>query len=185
MDLQYIAPTTAKRWIDDGTAVLVDVREPSEFAREHIIGARLVPLSAFDSEDFADDQDKAVVFYCRSGTRTVANAEQLLSAGFRSAHAIDGGIEAWKKAGLPIHVDRRAPIDLMRQVQIAAGGLVLLGTFLAVAVSIWFVLLAAFVGAGLAFAGLTGWCGMAMLLARMPWNKVPARHGGNPVEVGR
>ena len=65
--------------------------------------------------------------------------------------------------------------------QIAAGGLVLLGTFLAVAVSIWFVLLAAFVGAGLAFAGLTGWCGMAMLLARMPWNKVPVKDNRSSV----
>jgi len=185
MSLQYTDPATAKQWIDAETAILVDVREPSEYAREHIIGARLVPLSSFDSEDFAADHDKAVVFYCRSGTRTAANAERLFATGFRSVHALDGGLAAWRDAGLPIHVNRRAPIDLMRQVQIAAGSLVMLGVVLAVMVSFWFVILAAFVGAGLAFAGITGWCGMARVLGWMPWNKAPAQNQDTRAAIRR
>jgi len=184
MSLQYTDPETTNRWVNEGNAILVDVREPSEYAREHIIGARLVPLSAFDREDFAADHNKAVVFYCRSGSRTAANAKRLLATGFRSVYALDGGLAAWKSAGLPVHEDRRAPIDLMRQVQIAAGGLVLIGAILAVSVSIWFVLLSAFVGAGLAFAGITGWCGMATVLARMPWNKLPVENHGAQATAG-
>jgi hypothetical protein len=62
----------------------------------------------------------------------------------------------------------------MRQVQIEAGSLVLLGIVLGVWVAPAFLGLSAFVGAGLAFAGLSGWCGVARLLALMPWNR-PAR----------
>jgi rhodanese-related sulfurtransferase len=67
--------------------------------------------------------------------------------------------------------DVRLPLPLMRQVQIAAGLLVLLGVVLAVTVAPAFIGLSAFVGAGLTFAGLSGWCGMAQLLALMPWNR--------------
>jgi rhodanese-related sulfurtransferase len=84
---------------------------------------------------------------------------------------LEGGLEAWKKAGLPTLVDVNRPIEVMRQVQIAAGSLVLLGVLLAATTSSWFLLLAGLVGAGLVFAGLSGWCGMALLLARAPWNR--------------
>ena len=60
----------------------------------------------------------------------------------------------------------------MRQVQIVAGSLVLLGVVLGTTVSPLFLLLSGFVGAGLVFAGLSGWCGMAQLLALAPWNRV-------------
>jgi rhodanese-related sulfurtransferase len=86
---------------------------------------------------------------------------------------LEGGIEAWKRAGLPVQVERR-PIDLNRQVQIATGGLVVLGALLGVLVTPLFYLLSAGVGAGLTFAGMTGFCGMARALAAMPWNQPPA-----------
>lgn len=84
---------------------------------------------------------------------------------------LEGGLEAWRKAGLPLHLDRKQPLPLMRQVQIGAGSLVLVGVLLGYLASPWFFLLAGFVGAGLLQAGVTGWCGMANLLQLMPWNR--------------
>jgi rhodanese-related sulfurtransferase len=111
-----------------------------------------------------------LIFYCRSGARTQANARRLAAAGSCEAYALAGGIDGWKKAGLPVAFDRRKPIELIRQVQIAAGSLVLLGLILSL-ISPAFILLSGFVGAGLVVAGATGFCGMARLLAAMPWNR--------------
>ncbi len=160
-----------KQRLDSGQAVLIDVRETDEHAREHVLGARLAPLSAIDAHDFDRDHDKVAVFHCRSGMRTQANAAKLIARGFHEAYYLDGGIEAWKAAGLPVHTNARAPLEIMRQVQIAAGSLVLLGVILGALVNPVFFGLSAFVGAGLTFAGATGWCGMAMLLKTMPWNR--------------
>jgi rhodanese-related sulfurtransferase len=173
--LQAVDPPTLKRWLDEGRAELIDVREPMEHARERIAGARLAPLSVFDGADLAPGDRRVAVFHCRSGNRTAQAADRLLATGFDEVYHLDGGIEAWKGAGLPVQVNRSAPIDLMRQVQIAAGSLVLLGVALGLLVTPWFLALSAFVGAGLVFAGVTGFCGMARLLARMPWNRVDAR----------
>lgn len=169
--LQEIDAATVRRWLDADEAVLIDVREPLEYNREHIIGARLVPLAGFDQADFTRDADKIAVFHCRTGSRTARAAGNILRTGFHRVYHLDGGLEGWKRAGFPVHLNRKAPIDLMRQVQIAAGALVLLGVALAVLVSPWFIGLSAFVGAGLVFAGATGFCGMARLLAWMPWNR--------------
>jgi rhodanese-related sulfurtransferase len=113
-----------------------------------------------------------VIFHCQSGRRTTANAAQLIAAGFRETYVLEGGLSGWRDAGLPSHLDRSKPIELQRQVQIAAGSLVVLGVVLAALVSPWFVLLSAVIGSGLVFAGATGTCGMARLLMLMPWNKV-------------
>ena len=78
---------------------------------------------------------------------------------------------AWKAAGLPVLRDHRKPIEMMGQVQIAAGSLVLIGVGLGATVNPNFYALSGFVGAGLVFAGATGACGMARLLALAPWNK--------------
>lgn len=170
-EMKNMDAKTLKCRLDEGSAVLIDVREADEYAREHILGSRLVPLSAYDRHDFDREAGKAVVFHCRSGSRTQVNADRLLARGFDDAYQLEGGIEAWKKAGLPVHTDRRQPIELMRQVQIAAGLLVLLGVVLGAGLSPWFYALSGFVGAGLTFAGVTGFCGMARMLAAMPWNR--------------
>lgn len=171
-----LTPREAKRRLDDGSAILVDIRDPDEYAREHIIGARLVPLTSIDTHDFDRDRasGKAIIFHCQSGRRTAANAAQLISAGFKESYILAGGLNGWRDAGLPSHLDRSKPIELQRQVQIAAGSLVVLGVVLSALVSPWFVLLSAFVGGGLVFAGATGTCGMAQFLLLMPWNKPQA-----------
>lgn len=172
MTLKPLSAAELKRRLDADEAILIDVRETDEHAREHILGARLAPLSAIDTHDFDRDHDKAAVFHCRSGMRTQANAARLLARGFRDAYYLDGGIEAWKAAGFATHANRMAPLEIMRQVQIAAGALIVTGVLLGALVTPLFYALSAFVGAGLTFAGVTGWCGMAMLLKTMPWNRV-------------
>lgn len=169
--LKPINAAELKRKLDAGEAILIDVREHDEHAREHILGAHLAPLSAIDVHDFDRDHNKAAVFHCKSGMRTQANAARLLARGFSDAYYLQGGIEAWKAAGLPVHSNRRAPIEIMRQVQIVAGSLVILGVGLGALVHPAFYGISAFVGAGLAFSGATGWCGMALLLRTMPWNR--------------
>lgn len=169
--IRTIDAIALKRRLDEGSAVLVDIREPDEYAREHILGARLVPLSAFDRHDFDREKGKAVVFQCKSGNRTAANTPRILAKGLGEAYCLEGGLDAWKAAGLPTHVDRGVPIDIMRQVQIAAGSLVILGVALGLVLSPWFLALSVFVGAGLLTAGVTGFCGMARLLRVMPWNR--------------
>lgn len=169
--LPTIDATTLKQKLDRGEAILIDIRETDEHAREHILGARLAPLSAITAHDFDRDSNKIAVFHCKSGMRTQTNAAKLLAKGFAEAYSLEGGIEAWKAAGLPVHAKRKAPIEIMRQVLIAAGLIVLMGVALGFSVHPAFFALSGFMGAGLVFAGATGWCGLALLLKTMPWNR--------------
>lgn len=172
--MKTISPQDAAALLRDG-ATLVDVREPDEHARARIPGARNLPLSRLEEAELAVHDGKPVVFHCRSGARTAGNADRLgAKAGLCEAYIVEGGLDAWKQAGLPVATDRRQPLELMRQVQIAAGSLVVLGVLLGALVSPWLYALAGFVGAGLVFAGVTGTCGLANLLRLMPWNRVPA-----------
>jgi rhodanese-related sulfurtransferase len=169
--LKSIAPAAAAELIRNG-AVLVDIREADEHARERIPGARHHALTRIDVEHPARPGDDVLIFHCRSGARTQANAARLAgAAGACEAYVLEGGLDAWKQAGLLTAVDRRQPIELIRQVQIGAGSLVLLGVLLGVLLTPGFYAVSAFVGAGLLFAGITGFCGMAKLLAVMPWNR--------------
>jgi rhodanese-related sulfurtransferase len=173
--LKTITPEEAARLIREEGATLVDVREPDEHARERIPGARSLPLSRLEEAELAVHEGRPVLFHCRSGARTQGHADRLAArAGTAEAYAVAGGLEAWKRAGLPVAEDRRRPLELMRQVQIAAGSLVLLGVLLGALVSPWLHGIAGFVGAGLVFAGATGTCGLARLLRLMPWNRAPA-----------
>jgi len=170
-DLKTISPERAADLVRSG-AVLIDIREADEHAREHIPGARHHSLIRVDRESPARSGDDVLIFHCRSGARTTGNAPRLAAAAQTcEAYILEGGLEAWKKAGLPVTLDRSQPIDIMRQVQIAAGSLVLLGVVLGAFVSPGFYALSGFVGAGLLFAGISGFCGMARLLAVMPWNR--------------
>lgn len=166
MTLPTIAPEEARRLIASG-ARLVDIRAADEHARARIPGAENRPVDTLGRIGNAP----AVVYHCRSGMRTGTNAALLAAASDCPAYLLEGGLDAWRAAGLPVVEDRKAPMEIMRQVQITAGALVVLGVVLGLMVQPAFFGLAAFVGAGLVFAGTTGWCGMAKLLAMMPWNR--------------
>ena len=128
MTTETIDPKAAKRLTEQGRAVLVDVREPFEHARESIEGARLVPLTRLATYDFAPERARhpAAIFHCQGGNRTQANASKLGACGFSETYVLKGGIDGWKQAGLAANLDRSKPIALQRQVQIAAGGLIVL-----------------------------------------------------------
>ncbi len=152
---------------------VIDVREFSEFNSERIADAQLMPLSNFEKHAAEIDHSKPVYLMCRSGNRAKQAAEKLASKGFTDIHVVQGGMTAWAGANLPVVKSGSKVWSLERQVRFTAGLLVLAGVVLGFALTPFFFLLSGFVGAGLIFAGATDWCGMAMLLARMPWNKAP------------
>jgi rhodanese-related sulfurtransferase len=172
-DIRTLDAREVKRLLDSGQALLIDVREAGEFAREHIEGARHMPLSALNAA--ALPVGAPVVLCCASGNRSQIAARRLLASGRRDIAHLHGGLAQWKAAGLPVETDRSQPISLLRQMQIVAGSLVAIGTLLGVFVSPWFLLLPGGVGAGLVYAGLSDTCMMMTLLAKLPYNQPKAR----------
>jgi rhodanese-related sulfurtransferase len=171
-----IAPLEVETRRNEGRVVrLLDVRTPVEFREVHAEPAVNVPLERFDpkavAEQFNGVPGEPLYLICRSGSRGRQACERLIAAGQGNVVNVEGGTLAWEQAGLPVVRGKKA-MSLERQVRIAAGLLVLLGVLLGWLVHPAFAGLAAFVGAGLVFAGLTDTCGMALLLARMPWNQV-------------
>jgi rhodanese-related sulfurtransferase len=157
--LKTVSPARAAELMRQG-AVLVDIREANEHARERIPGAHHHALSRIDADTPIRPGDDVLVFHCRSGARTKGHAARLAAASPDcETYILDGGIDAWKKAGLPVTLDHGPPIDMMRQVQIGAGSLVLIGVALGALVSPGFYALSGLVGGGLFLAGATGVCG--------------------------
>lgn len=169
--LPKIQPQDVAEMVRTDTVQLVDVREKDEYAREHIAGAMSSPLSTWSDAGPTLVGEKTIVFMCRSGMRTDANCSRLAGHVSGPAFILEGGVDGWKKAGLETVRNDKAPLEVNRQVQMTAGALVLTGTVLGTLVHPGFTGLSAFVGAGLFFAGASGWCGMAHLLRVMPWNK--------------
>ena len=154
---------------------LLDVRTPAEYAEIHVPGAHLAPLDRLDAIKLAGvngfAKDQPLYIFCRSGSRAKQAAEKLEKSGYEQCHVVEGGTMAWAEAGLPVTRGTSKVISLERQVRIAAGAMVLTGVLLARFVDPAFIWLSGFIGAGLLFAGLTDWCGMGMLIAKMPWNQ--------------
>lgn len=173
MALPPLSPAAARQLIEAG-ALLVDIRPADAHARERIAQARSIPLQQLAQNTLQSENPRAVIFHCHSGHRTRMNAPLLGDCVACDAYELEGGLSAWKRAGLPVLSDRRQPLELQRQVQIAAGSMALTGTVLGALASPWFYLLPGFIGAGLVFAGATGFCGLARVLTKAPWNRKPA-----------
>ena len=160
---------------------LIDVRTPVEYAEVHAEGARLIPLDKLDPRAVmaARNGSAGELLYviCKSGARAAKAVEKFRAAGFDNVISVAGGTTAWADAGLPVVRGTSRIISLERQVRIGAGSLVVLSVLLGWLVHPALFGLAAFVGAGLVFAGVTDWCGMGLLLARMPWNQVKGGGG--------
>lgn len=172
MTPQYLSPLAAKNLIEQG-AVLIDIRDHAEYLREHIPDAHSVSLTdILAGKTVQNAEQQTIIFHCQSGTRTTQNASTLIRAASPAPVLLmTGGMNAWKNASLPTVQDKKQPLPVMRQVQIVAGILILSGVALGYAVDSRLFLLSGFVGAGLLFAGVSGWCGMAKLLYTMPWNR--------------
>jgi len=153
---------------------VIDVRTPVEFAEVHVPQARNEPLDQLDPRSLVEagqvSKDQSVYLLCRSGGRAAKAAQTFLTAGIENPVVVEGGTLAWIEAGLPVTRGAVKVMSLERQVRIAAGSLVLTGVLLAIVVHPYFIGISAFVGAGLVFAGITDWCGMGLILAKLPWN---------------
>lgn len=165
-----LSPHELSQTHSQGRVTVIDVREPVEFVSGHIPGSRNIPLARLTSSALPPGP---LALVCQSGHRSEQGLSVLLDRGHADPLAeLQGGVSAWQQAGLPVEARKGAPLPLMRQVQIVAGGLVLLGVILSQVVAPGWIWLSGFVGAGIIFAGLSGFCGMARLLAVMPWNRV-------------
>ena len=171
MPTKTVDANTLKKWVDSGEAVIVDVREPAEHKAENISIATLVPLGDISKSKLPDVKGKKLVIHCRSGKRGTSACEKLLAEDPNlEVYNLEGGIIAWGEAGHEIKTSGKFFLPLDQQVQLTIGLCVLIGSALAYYVNPLFSILTGFFGAGLTFAGATGTCGLAMVMAKMPWN---------------
>lgn len=170
--MKTISPVELQKLLTTQPALpVIDVRTPVEFAEIHVPQARNIPLDELKPGSLQLSKDQPVYLLCRSGQRATKAAEKIMREGFMQAIVIEGGTLAWIDANLPVTRSAAKVISLERQVRIVVGGLVLIGVLLGWFVHRGFFGLSAFVGAGLIFAGVTDFCGMGLLLAKLPWNK--------------
>ncbi len=149
----------------------INVCTPTEYKEKHIPGVKNIPLDELELRINELKNKTKIYVHCISGRRSSRAIEKLSELNIDADLVnVEGGILAWEGINLPTKsIGKRLPI--IRQVMISAGFLVFLGIALSFTVHPYFLFLSAFIGGGLIFAGITGWCGMAVLLSKMPWNK--------------
>jgi rhodanese-related sulfurtransferase len=157
--------------LENGEVHLVDVREQVEFAGGRVAGASLLPLAELEARHTELDHAKPIYVMCRTGRRSAEAQQKLHDLGFTNVINVAGGFEAWKKEKLPFERDEHAPWSIERQVRFTAGLLVLIGVLLSFFVHPYLIVLSGLIGFGLAFTAAIDWCGMGMLIAKMPWNR--------------
>lgn len=172
MPLRTIDANTLKSWLDNGEAVLVDVREPGEHGASRIPGAFHLPLAKVSKSALPDAARKKLVIHCKAGKRGGMACEKLLAEDPNlELYNLEGGLDAWSQAGHEVKTSGKFFPPLDRQVQLTIGIGVVAGSALGYFVNPAWFLLSGFFGLGLINAGLTGWCGLALLMAKMPWNQ--------------
>lgn len=162
-------------------AVLLDVRSPLEFETEHVADSINIPLGELEKRCEELPRSGELIVICRSGKRAERGAYILLGRGFQPK-ILAGGLLAWRKAVLPLNEGKKM-LPIERQVQLIVGIGLLTSVVLTIFVNLWFLLIPAFFGAGLTFAGLSGTCGLGILLMKAPWNQLP-QLGRENVAVG-
>lgn len=168
--MKTIKADDLKKKLDNNEVLLIDVREQHEYKSASIPGSQLIPLGEI-SLDKLPSKSLPIVIHCGSGKRSAEACIRLLEKNpGLELYSLEGGIKAWKDAGFSVQSSETKTISLERQTQIMAGLLCFLGAFLGALLNPFFYMLSGFVGLGLMFAGITGWCGMAKLLSKMPWN---------------
>lgn len=166
-----IEPEAAHRILETRKGQLVDVREVSEVDALRVEGALNLPLSRLKELAARLDPKAPVYLLCRSGSRAASAAAQLKELGLGEIFVVRGGLDAWTASGRPVVHGESRVWSMERQVRFAAGLLVFTGTALGLTVHRGLFALAAFVGAGLMFSAVTDTCTMALVLARLPWNR--------------
>jgi rhodanese-related sulfurtransferase len=172
MPIKNIDAKTLKQWLANNEAIVVDVREPAEHEAKKIAGANLVPLANISKSSLPQYENKKLVLHCHSGKRSSSACQKLINEDPNlEIYNLEGGILAWNDAGCEIKSSGKFFLPLDRQVQLTIGLGVFIGSVLGFFVNPNFFLLSGFFGAGLIFAGLSGYCGLAIFMAKMPWNK--------------
>ena len=172
MPMNAVTPADLKRWIDANEAVVIDVREPAEYRAAHLKGSTLLPLGEVNAAKLPSLAGRKLVIHCRKGGRGGTACEKLLrELPSTDIYNLQGGLEAWEAAGLPVEESGKTVLPLDRQVQVIVGALILTGCLLGYVINPHFFLIPTFLGGGLVFAGITGFCGLARVLPFMPWNK--------------
>ena len=174
MSAKTIDPHTLSQWLSHNEALLIDVREPAEHAANRIDGAHLIPLDQINTGALPETNGKILVIHCLKGGRGQTAAERLLAENpALDIYNLEGGITAWNAAGLKSlsPAAGRKPLPLDRQIQLSIGVGLLATVLLTLLVHPYFIALAAIFGTGLTIAGLTGFCGLGIIMARMPWNR--------------
>lgn len=168
--MKNITVSELKQRLDKDEILLIDVREPVEHKSQRIEGACLIPLGEITVEKLPSTH-RPIVIHCRSGKRSADACKKLLAVDpSLDVASLEGGILAWQQAGYGVKKSGSRGLPLDQQTQITLGFIVLSGTILGTVIDPGFYILPGFIGAGLIFAGITGWCGMAKVLAKMPWN---------------
>ena len=171
MKFTNISPAEAHALVAQGEAQLIDVREPGEFSSKHLEGATLLPLGKITANDLPKT-DKKIIIYCLRGGRGSSACTKLIDEDSTlTIYNVEGGITAWEQAGFPVKIGHRKVLPLDRQVQLTIGSAVFLGSAATYFIDPNFLIIPAFFGAGLTFAGASGFCGLARVMAMMPWNK--------------
>lgn len=172
MSIKNVDAKTLKKWLENNEVVVVDVREPAEHEAEKISQSNLLPLANICKSLLPEYKNKKLVLHCRSGKRSLSACQKLINEDPNlEIYNLEGGISAWSAEGCETKISGKLFLPLDRQVQLAIGLGVFVGSVLGYLVSPNFFILSGFFGAGLVFAGLTGYCGLAVLMAKMPWNK--------------
>lgn len=172
MLIKNIDAKTLERWLNNDEAILIDVREPAEHEAQKISGSTLIPLSNISKDSLPKNIDKKLVIHCQGGKRSQLACQKLLNEDANlEIYNLQGGILSWIEGGCKINISNKFFLPLDRQVQLTIGLGVFLGSLLGYLVSPKFLLLSGFFGIGLIFAGLSGYCGLAVFMAKMPWNR--------------
>lgn len=171
MNINKVEPQTAKKWLEQNEAILIDVREPLEHNSQKINNSQLIPIDSINC-DTLPKTDKKIIIYCQTGRRANDACNRLLIENNTiQVYNLDGGIKNWQRTGFPVEIQDKNILPLESQVQLTVGASVLIFSLLAYFVNPIFAIGSAFFGAGLINAGLTGWCGLAKIIIKMPWNK--------------
>lgn len=172
--MSTITPQQAKKSLDENKGIIIDVREPIEISACSISKSIEAPLSQGAVLESLSDENIDIIVMCQSGSRS-KRACKLIEKQHPNykVYILSGGINAWEAAGLPVNKKKTSILSLERQVQLTVGTFIFVTAMLGYFFAPVFTLFSAFLGAGLIFSGLSGTCGLAIILAKMPWNKLP------------
>ncbi len=172
MAIKNIDSATLKNWLDNNQVLLIDVREPAEYEANNIKGSQLISLANVSLKNLPEIGNKKLVLHCQAGKRSFNACQKLIAENEDlEIYNLEGGISAWIQQGYNFQSSKKFFLPIDRQVQVIIGSATFLTTIAGYFISSKFFIIPMVLGAGLIFAGLSGYCGLAILVAKMPWNK--------------